>query len=106
MPSSACKNKTHIGKYILGELEKPERIEQLQNEVPALYFFGLSLITEYHLQIIYKVSEFIDVEFLFQNPAPWQYWYDDKSEKIVDFLKRIGKYGASEIFFLMTRRPP
>jgi|SRR5690554_4069744 len=96
MAAEKFSDKTHIGKYILGELEKPERIEQLQKEVPALYFFGLSLITEYHLQIIYKVSEFIDVEFLFQNPAPWQYWYDDKSEKIVDFLKRIGKYGASE----------
>lgn len=89
-------DKTSIGKYILGELENPERIEQLKNEIPALYFFGLSLITEYHLQIIYKVSEYIEVEFLFQNPAPWQYWYDDKSEKIVDFLKRIGKYESTE----------
>lgn len=89
-------DKTYIGKHILNKLNEPEAIEILQQEVPALYFFGLSLITDYHLQIIYKVSEFIDVEFLFQNPAPWQYWYDDKSEKIVDFLKRIGKYGPSE----------
>lgn len=89
-------DKTYIGKHILNKLNEPEAVEILQQEVPALYFFGLSLITDYHLQIIYKVSEFIDVEFLFQNPAPWQYWYDDKSEKIVDFLKRIGKYGASE----------
>lgn len=89
-------DKTYIGKHILNKLNEPEAVEKLQQEVPALYFFGLSLITDYHLQIIYKVSEFIDVEFLFQNPAPWQYWYDDKSEKIVDFLKRIGKFGSSE----------
>ncbi len=89
-------DKTYIGKYILAELDNPESVAFLQKEVPAIYFFGLSLITEYHLQIIYKVSEYIKVEFLFQNPAPWKYWYEDRSEKIVDFLKHIGKYESHE----------
>ena len=89
-------DKTYIGKHILEELDKPDSVEKLQQEVPALYFFGLSLITEYHLQIIYKVSEYIKVTFLFQNPAPWKYWYEDRSEKIVDFLKHIGKYESYE----------
>ena len=90
-------DKTYIGKHILQELENPESVEKLQKEVPALYFFGLSLITEYHLQLIYKVSEYIEVNFLFQNPAPWKYWYEDRSERIVDFLKHIGKYEDYEV---------
>lgn len=89
-------DKTYIGKHILEELDNPKSVEKLQQEVPALYFFGLSLITEYHLQIIHKVSEYIKVAFLFQNPAPWKYWYEDRSEKIVDFLKHIGKYETYE----------
>src|SRR5699024_6616280 len=82
-----CSGKTYIGEHIREKLKDSEEGERLKQEVPALYFFGLSLITEYHLQIIYKVSEFVDVEFLFQNPAAWSYWYEDRSEKIVDFLK-------------------
>lgn len=89
-------DKTYIGKHILNELENPEAVAKLQQQVPALYFFGLSLITEYHLQIIHKVSEYIKIEFLFQNPAPWKYWYEDRSEKIVDFLKYIKKYDDTE----------
>src|SRR5690606_10129174 len=50
----------------------------------------------YHLQIIHKVSEYIKIEFLFQNPAPWKYWYEDRSEKIVEFLKYIKKYDDTE----------
>ncbi len=89
-------DKTYIGQHILKELDNPESVLMLQKEVPALYFFGLSLVTEYHLQIIHKVSEYIKVTFLFQNPAPWKYWYEDRTEKIVDFLKYIGKYEAYE----------
>ena len=96
MAQDKFSDKTYIGKHILEELEKSDSVEKLKNEVPALYFFGLSLITEYHLQIIYEVSKHIKVAFLFQNPAPWKYWYEDRSEKIVDFLKHIGKYESYE----------
>lgn len=89
-------DKTYIGKHILNALENPEAVEKLQQQVPAIYFFGLSLITDYHLQIIHNVSDYIRIEFLFQNPAPWKYWYEDRSEKIVDFLKYIKKYDETE----------
>src|SRR5690606_29258604 len=36
-------DKTYIGKHILNKLNEPEAVEILRQEVPALYFFGLSL---------------------------------------------------------------
>lgn len=89
-------DKTRIGNYILKALEDPKKTAVLQEELPHLYFFGLSLITEYHLQIIHSVSAYIDIHFLMQNPAPLDYWYEDKTERLIDFLKRKNIYPKSE----------
>src|SRR5690625_6932647 len=45
-------------------------------------------MTHYHLQIFYYIAQHIDLYFLMQNPAPNDYWYEDKSEKVIDYLKR------------------
>lgn len=84
------KDKTEIGKIILERLEDPENETRLQYKIPKVYFFGLSLITEYHLDIIRQLAEKIEVHFLIQNPAPEDYWYEDKPEKIFEFLKQKG----------------
>ena len=55
-------------------------------------------MTHYHLQIFYAIAQHIDLYFLMQNPAPNDYWYEDKSEKVIDFLKE-------KILYLKQKNP-
>ena len=80
-------DKTLIGRYILNAVEDPENCSVLQEKIPIIHFFGLSLITEYHLNIFHSLSKIIDINFLMLNPAPYDYWYEDRTERIIEFLK-------------------
>lgn len=81
-------DKTMVGKFILDHLNDQEKIHTLKKRIPNVYFFGLSLITEFHLKIFYAIGEHIDFCFLMQNPSPHDYWFEDKSEKVIDYLKQ------------------
>jgi exodeoxyribonuclease V gamma subunit len=89
-------DRTLIGKCIHDALRNADQIKRLKQKMPVVYFFGISLITEYHLQIFQDLANHIDINFLFLNPAPSIYWFEDKSEKQLAFLKRIGKIGITE----------
>ena len=87
----AFPDKTTLEKEIKEGLKNAAYQERLQQKMPTIYLFGISLITEYHLSIFYQLSQHIDINFLLLNPAPAVYWFEDKSEKQLSFLKRIGK---------------
>ena len=89
-------DKTQIGKYIHEALKDPNQTERLKQRLPVIYLFGISVITEYHLEIFQHLSKFIEIHFLLLNPAPYDFWYEDKSEKLLYFLKKIGKAHHSE----------
>jgi len=89
-------DRTLIGKSIHDALENPDQIKRLKQKMPVVYFFGISLITEYHLQIFQNLANHIDINFLFLNPAPSIYWFEDKNEKQLAFLKRKGMIGITE----------
>ncbi len=87
----AFPDKTTLEKEIKDGLINPNYKQRLQNKMPVIYLFGISLITEYHLNIFYHLAQHIDIIFLLLNPAPAVYWFEDKSEKQLSFLKKIGK---------------
>ena len=89
-------DKTAVGNYILEALAEEEKVIRLRQQLPVVFFFGLSLITEYHLHLIHEISNKIDVHFFLQNPAPEDYWFDDKSEKVINYLKEKGYYKNDE----------
>ncbi|MBC7886898.1 MAG: exodeoxyribonuclease V subunit gamma [Ferruginibacter sp.] len=91
---SAGKNfpdKTIISKAIENALLIPDNIERLIKKMPVVYLFGISLVTKYHLEIFQQLAKHIDIHFLILNPAPSIYWFEDKSEKQLAFLKKLGK---------------
>src|SRR5690625_673656 len=89
-------DKNYIGKFIVDALKTQETQRILQEEIPTLYFFGISLITHYHYTIINSVSKYIDIQFLMQNPAPEDYWFEEKTEKLIAFLQSKGYYDKTE----------
>ena len=88
-------DKTTIGKEIENALNKTGNGEKLKKKLPAIYLFGISLITEYHLKVFQQLANYIDINFLLLNPAPGVFWFDDKSEKQLVILKKFGKIESS-----------
>lgn len=77
----ALPDKTVVGSWILDKLKQPAAQASLKARFPCVQLFGLSIITAYHVQILYELSAIVDVRFYFINPAPEVYWFDDRSEK-------------------------
>ncbi|SFE07647.1 DNA helicase/exodeoxyribonuclease V, gamma subunit [Chitinophaga sp. CF118] len=84
-------DKTIIGQHILEALRNPDEREALSNRMRAIHLFGLSIITAYHVKILYDLSEYIDVYFHIINPSPAVYWFDDRSEKQLARWRHKGK---------------
>ena len=84
-------DKTIIGQHILDALKNPDDRERLSDRMRAVHLFGLSIITAYHVKILYDLSEYIDVHFHIINPSPAVYWFDDRSEKQLARWRQKGK---------------
>ncbi|MBS1563212.1 MAG: exodeoxyribonuclease V subunit gamma, partial [Bacteroidetes bacterium] len=88
---NALPDKTTIGSHILTALKEPEKKEALAAKLPAIYLFGLSVTTAYHVEILYEMSSFVEVHFYLLNPAPTVYWFEDRSEKQLAAWRRKGR---------------
>ncbi|MFB5946977.1 exodeoxyribonuclease V subunit gamma [Albibacterium profundi] len=76
-------DKTRIGKFILTALDDLQNRERIKERIPLISFFGISIITSYHLQIFHALAQHIDVSFNLINPAPDIYWFEDRSAKYI-----------------------
>jgi exodeoxyribonuclease V gamma subunit len=83
-------DKTVMGKHITDALKDPAKRQRLCNRLPALHLFGLSIITDYHLDLLYQVAESCNVHFYLTNPAPEVYWFEDRTEKQMAYLIKKG----------------
>ncbi len=87
--NNALPDKTTMGEVILKALEV-EDFPSLSSKIPAIHIFGLSIITEFHLKILQELGQHIDVNFYLLNPAPSEFWFEDKSEKQLVLWRRKG----------------
>ncbi|NHA03469.1 exodeoxyribonuclease V subunit gamma [Mucilaginibacter sp. HC2] len=88
---TAMPDKTIILQEIRRSLQQPDRTRQLTERVLGVHLFGLSILTAYHIDFFYQLSEHIDVSFYLLNPSPDAYWYEDRSEaQIARWLSRQG----------------
>lgn len=83
-------DKTLIGTFILNKLKEPGTKAYLPKRLPRVQLFGLSIITVYHIQILFELSSIIDVHFYILNPAPLVYWFEDRSEKQLALFRQRG----------------
>ena len=83
-------DRTQIGQYVLDALARGEHAGHLKDHIPAVHIFGLSVITAYHLQLFSALAPHLDFYFHILNPAPSEYWFEDRSEKQLAFLKKKG----------------
>jgi len=83
-------DKTTVVDFIIKELKNPAQQALLISQIPAVYIFGLSVTTAFHIQLFHEIGNYIDLTFYLQNPVSGQYWFEDKSEKTIAFMKKKG----------------
>lgn len=89
-------DKTEMGHLLLEAINNPDFQEALRNKIPALHFFGLAIIAPYYLNLLNQLGNVIDIYFYMTNPAPEQYWLEDKSEKQIARLSSKNKKSYTE----------
>jgi len=93
----AFADKNEIAAYIENALkDRNEAMDTLLSKMPAIFIFGISLLTEFHLRIFDLLAARMQIYFYLLNPAPGDYWYDDPSVKRLIFLKKLGKVAPEE----------
>ena len=98
-------DKTVIGQFIKDALQHDTNRKALQDKIPSLKVFGLSIITSYHLSLLFHLSYTIDTAFHIVNPAPSIYWFEDKSDKQWAVLQRKGfvdRSASNQVNALLT----
>ncbi|RYD52325.1 MAG: exodeoxyribonuclease V subunit gamma [Sphingobacteriales bacterium] len=83
-------DKTHISDSLLEALKIPENQDLLRRKMAAVYVFGISIITDYHVGLLKALSQVINIHLYLLDPAAGVYWYDDRSEKQLVALKSKG----------------
>lgn len=90
MAGEAFPDKNRISHIITTNLKDKNQQNNLRSQFPAVYFFGTSLITSYHHNILLAVSQYIPIVFYLPNPSPHLYWYEDKTQKQLFYQRKKG----------------
>ena len=77
--------------YIQNALLDPNSIQLIQERLPDIYFFGISIISPFHVSFFQLIAAHTNVHFYILNPAPETYWMDDVTEKQIARSKSRGK---------------
>lgn len=74
-------DKTTARAFLLDQLNNADAAAKLALAFPQIHLFGNSILTPFHTELLYKLSQHISIHLYFTNPAPCHYWLEDKSEK-------------------------
>lgn len=94
---TAITDKTSVIRYIIQQLDDINQQERLLARLPQVHIFGLSIITQLHIQLFNQLSKYISVNFYLLNPAPLVYWLDDKTEKQIARSSQMHKKAGRPI---------
>lgn len=90
LSASELPDKTIVSDFIMEQLKDAGKVRKLQQQLPSVYLFGLSIVTRYHMDIYTALADVVKVQFYLLNPAPEIYWLDDRSEKEIIIWKQKG----------------
>lgn len=79
-------DKASYQRQLLNELQSTRDFSGLQNEFSEIHIFGLTVLTKFHLELLWNLKHVIDVHFYFLNPCVHDFWYDCMSQK--DLVKK------------------
>lgn len=74
-------DKASYQRQLLKELQSTRDFSGLQNEFSEIHIFGLTVLTKFHLELLWNLKHVMDVHFYFLNPCVHDFWYDCMSQK-------------------------
>lgn len=103
---SAAKNRlegkgsdmVHLKEALVQKFHEADFAELLREKITGISLFGLSILTEYHLEIIHELSRCIQVDLYFLNPAPTEFWYDNKDQNLIAYIERKTGKSKEELY--------
>jgi exodeoxyribonuclease V gamma subunit len=75
-----------VHRYIFQHLQEKKAQETIKEHFSRLNFFGLSIITGFHIALFKELAKHIDISFYILNLAPGQAWLDEITEKKISKL--------------------
>lgn len=81
-------DKTLQGKFIIEQLKNEDAVARLQQKIPEINLFGLSIITAYHAGLLHEISRAVQVNFYLLNPSTEYFWIEDRSPRELARMKR------------------
>ncbi len=79
-------DKAEYQREIIRKLELKDVPYALIQRFSSVHVFGLTVLTNFHLELLWNLRHIMDVCFYFVNPCVNDFWYDCISEK--DLVKR------------------
>ena len=73
-------DKSEMGFKLKEALQHPENQEKIKSYIPEIHLFGLAILAPFHLKLLHEIAKSINVYLYITNPAPEEYWLEDKSE--------------------------
>ena len=80
-------DRVEIAESIIRGLISEEHAARVVSRMPQLHLFGVAVITPFFLRLFEALARHIDIRMYLINPAPLQYWLDDKSEARLAYLR-------------------
>jgi exodeoxyribonuclease V gamma subunit len=89
--SESHSDRVEISERIIQALGVEETKAWVGKRMPSLHVFGLAIVTPFFLRVMKALSGCMDIHVYLVNPAPEQYWLDDRSEtQITRLLQKQG----------------
>jgi len=95
-------DKTFTADFILNSIKDPVNQEKLKNSMPSLRMAGLSVLTDFHMELFAEMANHIDVTFYVLNPAPSIDWSVNNNEIKNPLLQSWA--GVTRNFFTLLNR--
>lgn len=74
-------DKAEYQREAIKRLQSKDSLDDVTRRFPSIHVFGLTVLTKFHLEILWNLSNAIKVDFYFLNPCVNDFWYDCLSQK-------------------------
>jgi len=79
-------NRIMVHDFIFKKLKDKNTQQNLKEKFQRVSFFGLSIITKFHVKLFEALSDYVDISFYALNPSPDEAWMDKHTEERISKL--------------------
>jgi len=78
---SDYKDKAEFQRSLIQKLQSGDSLSEVSEVFPVVHVFGLTVLTKFHMEVLWHLRNVCQVNFYFINPCIDDFWYDSMSDK-------------------------